>query len=162
MKRKPPLGEPLIATPTSKEKREYKGRKKDKNLQSQNLHSLLASNKPYQNQPPALLKNKSVHKSIKRFFLPILQWMTKMKIPINPPTSPTHNLRHWRVLCPTKTVKFWKSLFESTIPTPHYFQNFTLLPSPTSYCRSLEKFNQPLLINLQRLTPYLLVTFFVH
>ena len=81
---------------------------------------------------------------------------------MNPPTSPTHSLRHRRVPCPNKAKKTQKSLFKGTIPTPHMLPNFTLVPSHTSYCKSLEKFNQPLLINLQRLTPYALVTFFMH
>ena len=102
------------------------------------------------------------HKLIKRIFFPILWCTTKLKIPMNPPTNPTHNLRHRRVPCPTKEIKTWKNFFKGTILTPHMLPNFTLVPSPTSYCKSLEKFNQPLLINLQRLTPYALVTFFVH
>ena len=47
------------------------------------------------------------------------------------------------------------------VQSPHHAcsQDFTLVPSPTSCCRSFEKFNQSLLMNFLRLTPYALDSF---
>ena len=92
------------------QKRKEKSRGVERKIKTSNL------NTPYWH-PNNLIKANSthfrsvnsVHKSVKRIFLPILWWTMKMKISMNPPTKPTHNLRHWRVPC--------QSLFESTIPT---------------------------------------------
>ena len=83
----------------SKKKKE-KNRMVERKIKTSNL------NTPYWH-PNNLIKANSthfrsvnsVHKSVKRIFLPILRWTTKMKISMNPPTKPTHNLRHWRVPC---------------------------------------------------------------
>ena len=162
MKRKPPLEGPLIATPTSQGRKEQGVERK---IETSNLKTLTPCWLPtnfIRANPLHSQRVNNGHKPIKRVFFPILWCTTKLKIPMNPPTSPTHNLQHQGVPCPTKAKKTQKSFFKGTIPTPHMLPNFTLVPSPTSYCKSLEKFNQPLLINLQRLTPYALVTFFMH
>ena len=52
-------------------------------------------------------------------FRSILWRTTKFSIPMNPPTRTTHNLRYRRILCPTNTIKFRKSLLKNTISTPH-------------------------------------------
>ena len=144
--------------------REIKSRRVERKIKNANLKTSTPCwlpTKLIKANPPHFRRVNSVHKPIKRFFLPILGWTTKMKSPMNPPTRPTHNLTKESLALLRQWSSGKASLREQS---PHHtcFQNFTLVPSPTSYRRSLEKFNQPLLINLHKLTPYTLVTFFVH
>ena len=91
-----------------------------------------------------------------------MHWITELNIPMDPSIIEMHNLHNGRLPCSTNTIKFWEYLLR--VKSPHHTssQNFTLVPSPTSYYRSLEKFNQFLVMNFYKLTPYTPDTNFVH
>ena len=97
--------EPSIASSFSREKKgQKKGIKSDKNLEPQNLFSLLASDKLCQHQHPAHPWNKAHPKIEPTLLTP------------NPVTE-KHDLRHRRLPCLTNTIQFWKLFFKRTIPT---------------------------------------------
>ena len=75
--------------------REIKSRRVERKIKNANLKTSTPCwlpTKLIKANPPHFQRVNSVHKPFKRFFLPILGWTKKMKIPMNPPTRPTHNL----------------------------------------------------------------------
>ena len=58
------------------------------------------------------------------FYFPILGSSRKKKIPLKPLDRKVQNIYNRGLLITTNIIEFWKSLSESTAPTPHMMPKF--------------------------------------
>ena len=61
------------------------------------------------------------------FCFPILGSFRKKKIPVKPLVRKVHNICNRRLLNTTNIIEFWKSLLESTAPTPQMMPKFNFV-----------------------------------